>query len=123
MPFVISDPLAPPAKSERPTRQRGAMRTSSGARPSAELRRRLLEAMGEVVGERGYAKTSVADVIRTAGAARSSFYKLFEDKQNAYLAAFDMVVERVEDEMRTAAGRTPGDGELTPEQWSADLRA
>lgn len=62
----------------------------------SETRRQLiLEAMVRVVGRKGYKPTSVADVIEEAGVSRTTFYKHFEDKQECFLAAYDMVVERV----------------------------
>jgi AcrR family transcriptional regulator len=61
-----------------------------------ETRRQLiLEAMVRVVGRKGYKPTSVADVIEEAGVSRTTFYKHFEDKHECFLAAYDMLVERV----------------------------
>lgn len=63
---------------------------------TTESRRGLiLEAMVHVVGRKGYQHTSVADVIEEAGASRTTFYKHFKDKHDCFLAAYDMVVERV----------------------------
>jgi AcrR family transcriptional regulator len=63
---------------------------------SIESRRQLLlEAMIRVVGAKGYRETSVADVIEEAGTSRTTFYKHFEDKHECFLAAYDMLVERV----------------------------
>lgn len=63
---------------------------------SIESRRQLLlEAMVRVVGAKGYKATSVADVIEEAGTSRTTFYKHFEDKHECFLAAYDMLVERV----------------------------
>lgn len=62
----------------------------------SETRRQLiLEAMVRVVGRKGYKATSVADVIEEAGVSRTTFYKHFEDKHECFLAAYDMVTERV----------------------------
>ena len=69
---------------------------------STESRRQLiLEAMVRVVGRKGYKLTSVADVIEEAGTSRTTFYKHFDDKQECFLAAYDMAVERVLDEVVT----------------------
>lgn len=66
----------------------------------SETRRQLiLEAMVRVVGRQGYKATSVADVIAEANVSRTTFYKHFEDKQECFLAAYDMVTERVMDEV------------------------
>jgi len=48
-----------------------------------------------VVGRKGYKATSVADVIAEADVSRTTFYKHFEDKHECFLAAYDLVVERV----------------------------
>jgi AcrR family transcriptional regulator len=62
----------------------------------SETRRQLiLEAMVRVVGRKGYKATSVADVIAEADVSRTTFYKHFEDKHQCFLAAYDIVVERV----------------------------
>jgi AcrR family transcriptional regulator len=62
----------------------------------SDTRRRLiLEAMVRVVGREGYKETSVADVIAEADVSRTTFYKHFEDKHECFLAAYDMVVERI----------------------------
>ena len=58
-------------------------------------RKSLLEAMVRVVGEKGYRGTSVADVIEAADTSRSTFYKHFDDKHECFLAAYDMLAERV----------------------------
>ncbi len=66
----------------------------------SETRRQLiLEAMVRVVGHQGYKATSVADVIAEADVSRTTFYKHFEDKHECFLAAYDMVTERVLDEV------------------------
>jgi AcrR family transcriptional regulator len=37
---------------------------------------------------RGYADTSVADVIKSAGVSRQTFYELFGSKQDCFLASY-----------------------------------
>jgi AcrR family transcriptional regulator len=67
---------------------------------TTESRRQLiLEAMIRVVGRKGYKLTSVADVIEEAETSRTTFYKYFEDKHDCFLAAYDMAVERIIDEV------------------------
>lgn len=67
---------------------------------TTETRRQsILEAMVRVVGHKGYKATSVADVIEEADASRTTFYKYFDDKHDCFLAAYDMVVEKVVDEV------------------------
>lgn len=62
---------------------------------SETRRKSILEAMVQVVGRKGYKGTSVADVIEQANVSRTTFYKHFEDKHECFLAAYDLVVERV----------------------------
>lgn len=58
-------------------------------------RERLIAAMAEVCGERGYADSSVAEVARRAGVSTASFYRQFEDKRECMLVAFDALFERL----------------------------
>jgi AcrR family transcriptional regulator len=88
---------------------------TGGPMAGSETRRQLiLEAMVRVVGRKGYKATSVADVIEEAGVSRTTFYKHFDDKHECFLAAYDMVVERVLDEVIASC-----DGERT---WLERMR-
>ncbi len=53
---------------------------------------RILEAMIEVVAERGYPDTRVVDVIEVAGVSRKTFYELFSSKEDCFLAAYDILL-------------------------------
>jgi AcrR family transcriptional regulator len=55
----------------------------------ASQRERALRAMIECVGEQGWAKTTVPDVVARARVSRNSFYEHFEDKTACFLAALD----------------------------------
>ena len=55
----------------------------------ASQRERALRAMVECVGEQGWAKTTVPDVVARARVSRNSFYEHFEDKTACFLAALD----------------------------------
>jgi AcrR family transcriptional regulator len=61
----------------------------------ASQRGRMVVAMADAVAERGFARTSVADVIRLAGVSRETFYEHFDGKEDCFLAAFDAAVELV----------------------------
>lgn len=52
-------------------------------------RERLLAAMAEAVSAKGYAHTSVADVLERAGVSRATFYAMFRDKEECFQAAFE----------------------------------
>lgn len=58
-------------------------------------RRRMLAAMTEVAGELGAANVTVAHVVARSGVSRRTFYEIFEDREDCFLAAFDGAVERV----------------------------
>jgi AcrR family transcriptional regulator len=55
-------------------------------------RRRILQAMIEVVAERGYPDTRVVDVINAAGVSRKTFYELFSSKEDCFLATYDVLL-------------------------------
>jgi AcrR family transcriptional regulator len=55
-------------------------------------RSRILQAMIEVVSERGFAETRVVDVIEVAGVSRKTFYELFSSKEDSFLAAYDALL-------------------------------
>jgi AcrR family transcriptional regulator len=52
-------------------------------------RARVLAAMVEESAERGAANVTVAHVVERAGVSRRTFYELFEDREDCFLAAFD----------------------------------
>jgi AcrR family transcriptional regulator len=57
-------------------------------------RARIIAAMGELVRERGAGGVSVAHVVARSGVSRRTFYELFEDREDCFLAAFDRAVAR-----------------------------
>ena len=85
----------------------------------ASQRGRLLDAMAKVVAEKGYAATTVADVIAKAGVSRRTFYEHFRDKEGCFLAAYDTGVEILLETVRQA-----GEGIEDPlERTRARVRA
>jgi AcrR family transcriptional regulator len=46
--------------------------------------------MVDAVAARGYVETRVVDIIKAGGVSRKTFYELFEDKEDCFLAAFDV---------------------------------
>ena len=55
----------------------------------ASQRGRLLLAMAESVGEKGYVRTSVADVLKRGRVSRETFYQYFSDKEQCFLTVLD----------------------------------
>jgi AcrR family transcriptional regulator len=70
---------------------------------------RLLEAIVDVVAEKGYAATRVADVVARAGVSRATFYQQFRDKEDCFLAAYTAGSRRL---FRIV--ETTGEGENDP---------
>ncbi|WP_067811605.1 TetR/AcrR family transcriptional regulator [Actinomadura kijaniata] len=72
-------------------------------------RDRLCAAMAGVMAEKGYARTSVEDVLRRAGVSRQTFYRIFDSKLDCFMAAFDrageLLLERL---LATAEPDSPG---------------
>jgi AcrR family transcriptional regulator len=56
----------------------------------ASQRGRMLDAICRAVADKGYARTSVADVIEAAGVSRETFYEHFADKEECFLAAYEL---------------------------------
>ena len=69
----------------------------------ASQRGRLLAAMADSVAAKGYAATSVADVIGLAGVSRKTFYEHFSDKEDCFLAAYDHGAKATYEAMIAAA--------------------
>lgn len=57
-------------------------------------RERLFGAMVAVVAEKGYAHTSVADLLKVSGVSRATFYSLFRDKEDCFLATVNALLAR-----------------------------
>ena len=72
-----------------------AARVASGRGDVVQLQRaRIVSAMVEVVAERGVARSTVAHVVARSGVSRRTFYELFDDREDCFVAAFDLAVER-----------------------------
>jgi AcrR family transcriptional regulator len=67
----------------------------SRATVKSSQRWRILEAMIEVSARLGYGVVSVADVIASAKVSRKAFYELFDDKEDCFLAAYDVLSDRL----------------------------
>lgn len=67
-------------------------------------RARLLAAMAEELAERGSGNVTVAHIVDRAGVSRRTFYELFRDREECFLAAFDEAVDRVGERVLAAYG-------------------
>jgi len=58
-------------------------------------RERIVAGMIAAVGERGFAATTITDVVRHARVSRRTFYEHFADKEACFLAAYDAVADAI----------------------------
>jgi AcrR family transcriptional regulator/DNA-binding MarR family transcriptional regulator len=59
----------------------------------SEIQRvRITGGMSELVRERGATRVTVADVVARSGVSRRTFYELFADREDCFLAAFDRAI-------------------------------
>jgi len=102
---------------EAPLRGRFARRLPSGRHglPRAFVvrnqRERVLDAAARAVADKGYTAIRVVDITEGAGVSRKTFYELFTDKEDCFLAAFDTVANLMFNEVshafEDAAGARP----------------
>jgi AcrR family transcriptional regulator len=59
---------------------------------AADQRRRLMAALVDVVAEKGYTATTIADVSARAGVSRKAFYAHFANKEACFLETYDEIV-------------------------------
>ena len=55
---------------------------------AGDHRLRLLEGMAAAVGEKGYAATTIADVVRHSRVSKRTFYEHFADREACFLACY-----------------------------------
>jgi AcrR family transcriptional regulator len=78
-------------------------------------RTRMLTATVEAVEEVGYARLTVAQVIGRARVSRKTFYDLFEDREDCFLAAFDQAVDQL--------GRHVSEAYKAESRWREGIRS
>lgn len=74
-------------------------------------RERLVCGMNAAVAEKGYAATTIADVVRHARVSKRTFYEHFEDREACFLTAYDAASAHVLGAMTAAALAAAADGE------------
>ena len=86
------------------------------SREEVELsqRARLLQAATDAVAEHGYVKTTVADILARAGVSRATFYQLFRDKEDCFVAAYQLNADFVAAVMAAELEQVRASGHLDP---------
>jgi AcrR family transcriptional regulator len=122
----VAEQSRDPSKSRLP---RGPHRLSR-EEVAANQRWRLMRAMVDAVGERGYAKTTVSDVIGRARVSRKAFYEHFPNRKACLLATYDWLVAKgmraiasVYRDVETTPGDTPTAIRLLFERMVVDPHA
>jgi AcrR family transcriptional regulator len=93
---------------EMPRLPRGRHGLSAGVVARSQ-RTRILLATASVTKSKGYASTTVADIVSSAGVAKEAFYRHFSDKEEAFLEAQQHPTQHVLDTLVVAY--------FSAEQW------
>jgi AcrR family transcriptional regulator len=103
-----------PTPHAKTMRARGGQRLSR--RQVSEIQRsRMLSAAVDAINELGYARMTVAHVISRARVSRKTFYDLFTDREDCFLAAYEQALARARVMAAEAYARQDG--------WREGLRA
>jgi AcrR family transcriptional regulator len=86
---------------------------------ATDQRERMLAACAELITEKGYAATTIDDIVRASRVSRKTFYEHFASKEDAFLAALDAATGRALERVRAAFASTDD----WPEQVRRGLRA
>jgi AcrR family transcriptional regulator len=88
--------MAKPSASEDPSIPLGRLPPGRHGLPrdfvAANHRERLIVAGTQEIVERGYAETTVANIIKAAAVSRRTFYEHFDSKEACFLAVYDLVI-------------------------------
>ncbi len=77
-------------------------------------RLRIVAAMLEALPRHGYAGTTIGHVTSEAGVSRAAFYQQFEDKEECFLATYDLAIRWLCERVERAMAVEPA--------WSARIR-
>jgi AcrR family transcriptional regulator len=107
------------ANHDASSRRGAVVRASPNGSPRTHVtevqRSRVLTAAAQIVGELGYGGMSVARITGRAGVSRRTFYDLYEDREDCFLAAFEEAVARAS---KVAVEAAAGQG-----AWREQVRA
>jgi AcrR family transcriptional regulator len=90
------------AEAEAPSFKRPRKKTKLTRDEKAQLTyRNLMDAAADIVGEMGYAATSIAKVTEAAGVAHGTFYNYFKDRQGLFDVLLPYVGQKMTDQITT----------------------
>lgn len=76
-----------------------------------DQRERLQAALVELIAERGYKAVRILDLTKLARVSRPTFYSLYADKEELFLAAYDEIAQRTAQTILAAYGAQGSPGE------------
>lgn len=65
-------------------------------------RERLIAGIAEAIAENGYSGTTIAHITRAAAVSRRTFYEHFSSKDECFVAAYDTVMQELQERVSTA---------------------
>jgi AcrR family transcriptional regulator len=86
---------APARRKSRTLPRDDAATQARGGQKRQERREQLLRVAKDVFARRGYAKTTVDDIVLEAGVARGTFYLYFGDKRDAFSELVDQFARKI----------------------------
>src|SRR5687767_13562802 len=77
---------------------------TTATRTDETIRRDLIGALAACVAEKGYASTTIADIVALARVSKRTFYEHFGSKEECLLALYDHVTSRLMKIIRSSGG-------------------
>ncbi len=89
-----------------------------------DQRERLEHAMIELISQKGYPAVRIVDLARLAHVSQPTFYRLYADKEDLFLSAYDEVADHCGRTVLSAYRAAPREERLTVAMWAwAELAA
>lgn len=80
-------------------------RGAAAAERVADRKRRLLDAAYEVIGDEGYANTTVRKVCEAAGLTQRYYYEAFKGAEDMFAQVYEEQLDHIEQELTSVIGR------------------
>ena len=109
-------PTSRPRLKAKPDQKPAVQRDGHAYGQVTEIQRaRMIAAMIDTISERGRSGTTVAHVVSRSGVSRRTFYEVFEDFEDCFLAALDQSIARAAEYVREVYEPTA--------KWNTRIRA
>lgn len=108
---VVAHALSPENAAHEPRGRR--YRGLSAEERRADQRRRLVRAAIDEFAQRGYHRTSVEDIVRSAKTSRTAFYAFFDNREDAMYGALQTSLRNLLDTVRHALLNARPDQNIT----------